>query len=189
MYEAAVERAEWYSPYLNNLADTYARCDCVSQAISTYEKALKRAPELLITYFDLARLYRRLGEPDQALPYLQHGVWAIDKPELANQAQNRQPWEFSLGHQTPFLPLDNLARQQCYAYRTLAATLRVLNQQKSAAQYEHKSCNLSPGDEQVIQSWVTRETQFFDQKQASGAFNASETECAKVCKQDQHRGM
>ena len=154
MYQQAVKVAPKYSPYLNNLAHAYTQRQDDDEAVRIYKRALNLAPDLLIVYFDLARIYHRQGKPDQALWYLQQGVWKLDQPDLANHEQNQQAWSFRLGDQSEPLRLDTLPRKRCYAYRALAAALQTPDPSE-AEQYARKPCDLPPGDEQVIESWVS----------------------------------
>ena len=156
MYQQAVKVAPKHSPYLNNLAHAYAQRQDDNEAIKTYKRALRLAPDLLIVYFDLARIYHRQGKLDQALWYLQQGVWKLDQPDLANHEQNQHAWSFSLGDQSEPLPIDTLARKHCYAYRALAAALQA-SDPSEAEQYAHKPCDLPPGDEQFIESWISHD--------------------------------
>ena len=61
--------------------------------------------------------------------------------------------------------LDTLLQKHCYAYRSLAATLRALKHQEEAQNYQQKSCGLDSHDEDAIQAWVDLETRHAGQSQ------------------------
>jgi tetratricopeptide (TPR) repeat protein len=157
MYEQAVEHAPWHQTYLNNLAYQYFRQKHYDKAIATYRRALALNADFLITYFDMANYYRALGQPQEALRYQQKGVSLIEDPQVTAAEINREAWYFSVGDQHFYL--DTPPQKQCYAYRSLAATLRELQRQAEADRYQQKPCQLDGADERAIQEWVEVETQ------------------------------
>jgi tetratricopeptide (TPR) repeat protein len=67
MYEQAVKYAPKHQTYLNNLAYQYFRQNNYDEAVKTYDKALILNADFLVTYFDLAHMYRALGNLERAL--------------------------------------------------------------------------------------------------------------------------
>ena len=126
-------------------------------------KALMLNADFLITYFDLAHVYRALGDLERALHYQQKGVSRIDDPQIATAKINQESWYFRIDAE--IIRLDTLPQKRCYAYRSLAATLRALQRQGDAEDYQRKSCGLDSIDEGVIQSWVDLETRHTGQAQ------------------------
>jgi len=160
MYEQAVQHADSSLLYWNNLAGQYFRLQNYSKAIATYEQTLKRDGDFLLPYFDMAACFRVLGQFEQARQYQQQGVARLDTPQIAAQEKNQQPWYFNLGEQ--HITLDTLPRKQCYAYRSLGATLQALHRSAEAAQYERKPCALHSVDMEAIQTWVQLEALSMD---------------------------
>jgi tetratricopeptide (TPR) repeat protein len=156
-YRQAVAHAKWHLPYLNNLAYEYFRNHDYNIAIAWYQKAQALNEAYLVTYFDLAHVYRAHGQMEAALEALQHGVFLIEDPTIATLKINQEPWYFSIGDE--HFPLDTLPQKQCYGYRSLAATLRALQRHAEADTYQQKSCGLNSIDERAIQAWVEAETQ------------------------------
>jgi tetratricopeptide (TPR) repeat protein len=152
MYEQAVERAPWHQMYLNNLAYQYFRQQHYDQALATYRRALALNADALVTYFDIAHYYRALGQPEEALRYQQQSVSRIDNPQITALEINRETWYVRAGD--AHLRLDTLPQKQCYAYRSLAATLRWLQRDTEADTYQQKPCGLDSVDERAIQEWV-----------------------------------
>jgi tetratricopeptide (TPR) repeat protein len=164
MYEQAVKHAPWHQTYLNNLAYQYFQRGDYDAAFKTYQKALLLHADFLITYFDLAHMYRALGDLERALYYQQRGVSRIDDPHIAAAKINQESWYFRIDAE--IIGLDTLPQKRCYAYRSLAATLRAL-QLRGAEDYQRKSCELDSSDEGVIQNWVDLETRHRGQAQHS----------------------
>jgi len=156
IYEQAVAHAHKYQTYLNNLAAQHFRQKNYDKAIATYRQALGLNADYLITYFEIANVYRSLGRPEEALRYQQKGVSLLDEAKIAALEINREAWYFSLGDQ--HFHLDTLPRKRCYAYRSLAATLRALQRRAEADTYQQKPCGLDSVDEHDIQAWVEIET-------------------------------
>jgi tetratricopeptide (TPR) repeat protein len=126
------------------------------KALTAYQRLLELDREFVVAYFDLANCYRTLNELKAALRYQQRGVELLDNLQVATQAKNQAAWYFTLGEQ--HLSLDTLERKQCYAYRSLAATLQALHQPQEAERYRQRPCGLD-SDEQTIEAWVEAESQ------------------------------
>ena len=156
MYECAVAHAAWDPRYLNNLAYAYFRHQDYGEALATYEKALKLDPQFLLTYFELANSFRARGHPEQALRYLEKGAALFDNLKLTKLEKNQTRWYFRLGADK--LYLDTLPQKQCYAYRSLAATLDQLRSTAEAKRYREKPCASDGVDERNIQKWVEAES-------------------------------
>ena len=109
-------------------------------------------------------MYRTLGGLASALYYQQKGVSRIDDPHIATSKINQESWYFRIDAE--IIRLDTLPKKRCYAYRSIAATLRAL-QRGDAEDYQRKSCGLDSIDEHVIQAWVDLETRHTDQAQRS----------------------
>jgi tetratricopeptide (TPR) repeat protein len=156
MYQEAVKLVPWHQAYLNNLAHQYFQQGNYDAAFKTYHKALLLNADFLITYFELARMYRALGDLERALYYQQRGVSRIDDPRIADAKLNQEAWSFRADTD---IRLDTLPRKRCYAYRSLAATLRALQRWGEAEDYRRKPCGLDSHDERVIQDLVDFQTQ------------------------------
>jgi tetratricopeptide (TPR) repeat protein len=152
MYERAATLADWHQPYLNNLAYQYLQHQDYDKARATYERALQLDGQFLLTYFDLANYFRALGQPQQALQYLEKGVALLDDPKVAALEKNQGTWYFH--HDADLLHLDTLPRKQCYAYHSLTAMRRLLQRTTEGAQ---KLCALDSVDARDIQEWVEAE--------------------------------
>ena len=164
MYEQAVKHAPDHQLYLHNLAYQYFRQKKYVEADKTYRSALNLNEGFLLGYFDLAHMYRTLGDLASALYYQQKGVSRIDDPHIATSKINQESWYFRIDAE--IIRLDTLPKKRCYAYRSIAATLRAL-QRGDAEDYQRKSCGLDSIDERVIQAWVDLETRHTDQAQRS----------------------
>jgi hypothetical protein len=110
-------------------------------------------------------VYRALGDLERALYYQQRGVSRIDDPPIATAKINQESWYFRIDAEN--IRLDTLPQKRCYAYRSLAATLRALQPRGDAEDYQQKSCGLDSGDEVVIQNWVDLKTRHTGQAQPS----------------------
>jgi tetratricopeptide (TPR) repeat protein len=163
MYEQAVKQAPRHQTYVNNLAYQYFQQGNYDAAVKTYHKALNLNDNFLITYFDLAHVFRVLGDLKQALLYLEKGVSRIDNPQIADAKINQEAWYFRIDADT--IRFDTLPEKRCYAFRSLAETLRALKRQEEAQNYQQKSCGLDSYDEAVVQAWVNLETQHTGQAQ------------------------
>jgi tetratricopeptide (TPR) repeat protein len=152
MYERAATQAPWHQPYLNNLAYQYWQHQDYGKALATYEQALRLDGQFLLTYFDLANYFRRRGQPQQALRYLEKGVTLLDDPKIGALEKNQGAWYFR--HGADLLHLDTLPRKQCYAYYSLVAMQRL---QQRTAEGAQKSCALDSVDARDIQEWVEAE--------------------------------
>ncbi len=151
-YEQAVALAPEQPLYLNNLAHQYVQRQDFGKAIATYHKVLALDGDMVLPYFDLAHCYRVLGQLEEALSSEQKGVFRLDQPHIAGQEKNQQPWYFRVGNLS--LHLDTLPRKQCYASRSLAATLRALHRLDEAERYQRRPCAVDADDERGIQEWV-----------------------------------
>ena len=151
-YEQAVKLAPEYVPYRNNLAHQYVQLKDYEQAITVYEKVLALEADFVVPYFDLANCYRVRGRLEEALRSQQKGASLLRQVQIARLEKNQQPWYFRVGDRS--LHLDTLARKQCYAARSLAATLRVLQRLEEAAKYQQQACEVTPADERDIQALV-----------------------------------
>jgi tetratricopeptide (TPR) repeat protein len=165
MYEQAVQQAPRHQTYVNNLAYQYFQQGNYEAAFKTYHKALLLNDNFLITYFDLAHVYRALGDLEQTLLYLKAGVSRIDDPQIATSKINQESWYFRIDADT--IRFDTLPQKRCYAFRSLAATLQALKRQGDAENYHRKSCGLGSHDESIIQAWVDLETRHAGQAQRS----------------------
>src|SRR5262245_61140151 len=163
MYEQAVKQAPRHQTYVNNLAYQYFQQGNYDAAIKTYHKALNLNENFLITYFDLAHVYRVLGDLQQALLYQEKGVLRIDDQQVAEAKINQQVWYFRIDKE--IIRFDTLPQKRCYAYRSLAATLQALQRQGDAENYQRKPCGLHSYDEDVIQAWVDLELRHAGQAQ------------------------
>jgi tetratricopeptide (TPR) repeat protein len=165
MYEQAVKHAPWHQTYLNNLAYEYSQQHHYDKAIATYRRALALNADFLITYFDLSHVYRAVGDLERELYYQQKGVSRIDDPQIAASKINQESWYFRVDEE--LIRLDTLPQKRCYAYRSVAATLRALQRRVDAEDYQRKSCGLDSIDEGVIHAWVDLETRHTGQAQRS----------------------
>jgi Flp pilus assembly protein TadD len=163
MYEQAVKHAPRHQTYVNNLAYQYFQQGNYDAAVKTYNKSLNLNDNFLITYFDLAHVYRALGDLKQALLYLEKGVSRIDNSQIADAKINQEAWYFRIDADT--IRFDTLPQKRCYAFRSLAATLRALQRQGDAENYQRKPCGLDSHDEGVIQVWVDLEIRHAGQAQ------------------------
>jgi tetratricopeptide (TPR) repeat protein len=152
MLEIATKRSKWNQSYLNNLAYLYAKKKQYAQAAETYKRVLQLDEAFLLTYYELANLYRLMGNLQEAAFYQQELVRRLDDPEITSLSKNKMSWYFEIGDQQIYF--NDLPEKKYYAYYSLSVTLFLLGKEQEAEGFMKEARDLEIDDRESIKALV-----------------------------------
>ena len=152
MYEQAVKRSPWNQKYLNNLAYLYYETKQYPKAVETYEKILQLDDKFLLSYHELANVYRLMGRLDDTIRYQEDLIALLDDQVIPTLEKNKIPWYFTADGGRVYL--YDLPEKQCLAYYGLSVTLSLLERQTEAESFVNKARRLQTAAETSIRALV-----------------------------------
>ncbi len=139
MLETATKLSKWNQSYLNNMAYLYSKKKQYSRATETYERVLQLDEAFLLTYYEIASVYRLMGNFKEALVYQQALVDGLNDPEITAQPKN-EIWYFEIGNEEIYF--YDLPEKKYYAYYSLSVTLFLLGKEQEAEGFMKMADNL-----------------------------------------------
>ncbi|MHC4146183.1 MAG: tetratricopeptide repeat protein [Planctomycetota bacterium] len=145
MLETATKLSKWNQNYLNNLAYFYAKNKQYPQAIETYKRVLQLDEPFLLTYYEIANVYRLMSNFEEAHLYQQALVNGLNDPEITALPKNKVAWYFEVGDEDIYF--YDLLEKKYYAYYSFSVTLFMLGKEQEAERFMKMADDLEIDDQ------------------------------------------
>ena len=152
MLETATKLSKWNQSYLNNLAYLYTKKKQYSQATETYKRVFQLDEAFLLTYYEIANLYRLMGNLEEALLYQQALVRGLNDPEITALPKNEMSWYIEMGDEDIYF--HDLPEKMYYAYYGLSVTLFLLGKEQEVEGIMKKAGDLQIDDRDSVKALV-----------------------------------